>query len=60
MERERNTDGMQKAMQGIFAVVIAGIAIVLVIFVVRRVGEMQDVCATGIGGMDVGEVCGED
>jgi len=58
MERERNTDGMQKVLTGIFALVIAGIIVVLGGFVMRRLGEMKDVCAEGVGGVEIGNVCG--
>jgi hypothetical protein len=49
---------MQRVMTGIFALVIAGIVIVLVVFVANRVGEMEEVCADGVGGVDVGGACG--
>ena len=59
MERERHAVGVQKVLSGFFALVIAGIVIVMVVFVSRRVGEMGDVCASGVNGVDISEVCGE-
>jgi len=52
--------GAQKILSGVFALVIAGIVIVLVVFVARRVGEINDVCAAGVHGMDITDVCGEE
>ncbi|MCL1839637.1 hypothetical protein FWF89_01370 [Candidatus Saccharibacteria bacterium] len=60
MERERSAMGAQKILSGVFALVIAGIVIVLVVFVARRVGEINDVCAAGVHGMDITDVCGEE
>ena len=57
MEHEQNAVGAHKVMLGFFAVFIAGVAIALIIFVARRVGEMQDVCAAGP--VDESNVCGE-
>ena len=58
MERERHGFGAQNVLSGVFALVVAGIVIVLVIFVARRTAELQEVCAGGVNGTDISEVCG--
>ena len=60
MERERHAIGAQRVLSGIFALIVAGIAIALVVFVSRRIGEMEDVCASGVNGTDISEICGEE
>ena len=59
MDRERYGIGAQRFLSGLFALVAAAIVIVLVMFVLRKMGELKEVCAGGINGMDISEVCGE-
>jgi len=60
MERERFGVGIQRIWSGVFALLIAGVAVMMVAFVARKLGEVEDVCAGGVNGMDVGGVCGEE
>jgi len=57
MDYERNTRGAHKVLSGVVALIVAGILGVLLIFVVRRLGDIKDACAGELNEMGV---CGEE
>ena len=59
MEHEQNAKGAHKVLLAFFALFIGGIIVVLISFVVQRLGSMKDTCAAGVNGIEIGEVCGD-
>ena len=58
MERERFGGGEQKMWVGIFGLIMVGMIVVLGVYVVNRLDELEEVCLNGVRGVSIREVCG--